>query len=316
MWNDDFSHHRNLIIKESSSDWVFFIDADNIYKETDYKTMHGIAKLISFLNLKVTISPIIVEHDNSFTNDNRRLIPLNKNIYFEGKVHEEPVCDGEIIDDICSIIEVYHDGYDFSTVDMEKKIKRNMKLVESMLNIEPNNPKWAYFYGRDLANCNKNTNLDIAKHYLIKAVKLYGNNCNYTRYRNETLALICKICLLRNEIAELNKYVDLLELYSSDCIDVSYYRSIILLTQIEYKKDKILNIMKSNLDSNSFKISYIDQDLNHIKTLIASTYISNSKFENIKEIYDSIENKSMKKDLIKNIHEIKLKVLDVERVLI
>jgi SunS family peptide S-glycosyltransferase len=314
-WNNDFSHHRNIIIRESSSDWIFFIDADNIYKETEYNTMHDIVKLISFFNLKVTISPIIVEHDNSFTNDNRRLIPLNKNIYFEGKVHEEPVCDGELIEDICSSIEVYHDGYDFSKVDMEKKLKRNIELLESMLSEEYTNPKWPYFYARDLLNSNKDENLDIVKDNLIKAIDLYEKNYIYTRYKNETLSLLCKICLQRNEILDLNKYVDLLDKNSPNCIDVIYYRSIILMNQLEYKKNKLLDIMNNCLNDKNIKISYIDQNFNHVKTLLASIYISSNTFESVEKVYKSIENESMKNELLEKIKLIKLKAIEMERVL-
>ncbi|WP_186375739.1 glycosyltransferase [Bacillus paramycoides] len=62
-WINDFSFHRNKIINLSSTDWIYFIDADNIYDIKNKGKANRVAKLLNFLKIKCVVSPIIIEYN-------------------------------------------------------------------------------------------------------------------------------------------------------------------------------------------------------------------------------------------------------------
>ncbi|REH89504.1 glycosyltransferase, partial [Staphylococcus felis] len=149
-WKNDFSHHRNLIIEKAKFNWIYFIDADNWLNTSDLLIFKKVAKVIEFFKIEGVVSPNIIEHNNHIYTDNRRMFQKNQGIKFYGYVHEEPILkNGNYPNDIPVNIEVYHDGYDENKINLDNKSKRNIHLTKKMIEIEPENPKWLYFYARE-----------------------------------------------------------------------------------------------------------------------------------------------------------------------
>lgn len=42
-----------------------------------------------------------------------------------------------------------HDGYLPEVLENKDKLNRNLKILTEMINDEPNNPRWLYFYCRE-----------------------------------------------------------------------------------------------------------------------------------------------------------------------
>lgn len=305
-WKDDFSYNRNIIINNASSDWIYFIDADNIYSNENKGKAKRIAKLITFFEIDCVISPIIYEHNNTITYDNRRLFSLRKNIIFFGKVHEEPLYYDKILPkNITADIKVYHDGYNSQIINQDKKNKRNIILTKKMMDIEPSNPKWLYFYAKELYFLNEKNNQYIYT-ILIKCLNLYKSS-NYYRYYGETISLLCEILFKLNKFNELNNYVDLLEKIFPNCADISYYRGCLIYLDIQNRIKKLLDYLNPYVNDNTQNTFSIIQPSNdHLKSLIISLLISLQDFNSIPKIYNNIDSKELKEKILKSINTLNI----------
>ncbi|MEH7221245.1 SunS family peptide S-glycosyltransferase, partial [Bacillus toyonensis] len=186
-WIDDFSFHRNKLVSLTSSEWIYFIDADNYCVDSTNK-FKRVAKLIQFLSIDCIISPMIKEHIGHVYTDNRKMFSVKKGIQFKGKVHEEPInADGSIPQNITVDILICHDGYNPEVINLSEKNDRNIKLTRQMMEEEPSNPKWLYFYARELHYAREETH--IIETLLIKAIDLYKQS-TYKRYQPEAILLL------------------------------------------------------------------------------------------------------------------------------
>ncbi|OQR53364.1 SunS family peptide S-glycosyltransferase [Bacillus sp. CDB3] len=293
-WIDDFSHHRNKLIELATSEWIYFIDADNWYDSDNRGKIKRIAKLIKFLDIRCVISPMIGEHDGHIYTDNRKMFSLTENLLFTGKVHEEPIAyNGNVPENITVDIMVHHDGYDPQFVDQVKKNARNIRLTEKMLELEPSNPKWSYFYARELYQAKKG----IEKVYsiLLTTMKLYETS-NYKRYQSETILLLCKICCQTDRFQKLNEFVSLLEYVHPNCSDVNYYRAILLSFDIRVRAKKIKDSLQlSFVNENMY--SFINSSNDHIKSLLIQLHWYLEDWDSALKLYEGIESGETKQEI-------------------
>lgn len=295
-WINDFSFHRNKIIEHANSDWIYFIDADNYYSENSKGKAKRIAKLMDFLKIECIISPLICEHNGYITDDNRRMFPLGRNIAFSGIVHEEPLYDdGSLPINISVDILVHHDGYNDKFVDQYKKNQRNIELTKKMIEFEPRNPKWLYFYAKELYATTKA--VTETKGILFQAIELY-NTSAYYRYYAETVHMLCSILYRVGNFVELKKYIDLLEEVFPNCLDIDYYRGGLLFLDLRSKMEKILEHLKVRFkDQNKQSFSFINSSGDHLKYLMMKLAICLDDSENIFNIYKEIKTEEIKKEL-------------------
>lgn len=297
-WRNDFSFHRNKIIEKASGDWIYFIDADNVYSKENKGKIKRIARLLDFLGIDCVISPKIIEHDGSISLDNRRMFSLKKGILFSGKVHEEPVLlSGDIPINIPANIIVEHDGYDPRIVDIEKKNERNKELTKEMLEIEPSNPKWFYFYARELYN--SKGDIRIVKNYLIKSIEL-SQNTN-SRFFLDAMLLLCRILFENNDFKLLESYLDLFEQIYPNCSDIDYYRALMIKMSIEQKITKLIYVLEDCISVNR-KYSFINESNDHIKLLVFDLLMSINDCDRAIEIYECIKSESLKLSSVKKLY--------------
>lgn len=283
--------HRNKIIENATSDWIYFIDADNIYLKENKGKIKRIAKVLDFLKINCVVSPKIIEHDGSISLDNRRMFPLNRGFLFKGKVHEEPVLlNGDIYFNITANIIVEHDGYNPEIIDMKRKNTRNIELTKEMLEIEPLNAKWLYFYAREIYNSNGDINL--IKDTLIKAIDL--GRCTNSRFTIDAILLLCRVLFESNDFKLLDIYINLLEKLYPQCIDADYYRALIIKLDIDYKINKVISLLEHNYNNINKKYSFINESNDHIKLLILNLFISINDWDNAIKTYNSIISKNIK----------------------
>jgi SunS family peptide S-glycosyltransferase len=301
-WINDFSHHRNQIIKHASTQWVYFIDADNWYDTENKGKAKRIAKLIEFLNIKCLISPLIHEHNGNIQIDNRKMFPLKYDIKFYGKVHEEPLFpDYTVPLNIDVNIKVHHDGYDATIVDQRKKIERNLNLIKEMIEQEPQNPKWFYFYGRELYEYKED--IQVVKNILLKAVTLYKSS-SYKRYYFETILLFCDVLLQTGDFKMLYEHIMLLEKEFPECIDTDYFKASMIFVDIRNKTKNLIDSLEKSI-GNSQKYSVMNPKLDHIRYLISNMYLFLLDIDSVKRTYNQIESDDFKNAFKNNVDEIK-----------
>ncbi|KAA8786657.1 SunS family peptide S-glycosyltransferase [Paenibacillus amylolyticus] len=268
-WRDDFSFHRNLLRSSTNSEWIYYIDSDNTYDPTNEGKIHRIVRLLSYIGFNGVVSPVIKEHDGHVYTDNRKLFPINSGIRYFGRVHEEPLLEnGQSPIHATMDILVHHDGYDPLKVNMNDKTNRNLRLTQMMLEDEPGHPKWLYFLAKEVYHTQNNLNIEEVKSILIEAIRRYESS-EYKRYLPEAILFLCDLSIRTNSYSQLSKYVDLLEQISPNCVDVDYYRAVLVLQDITVRTAKLANYVKESLQDNT-KYSYINSTKDHIRLMLTN----------------------------------------------
>jgi SunS family peptide S-glycosyltransferase len=238
---------------------------------------------------------MIHEHNGHIYIDTRRLFSLKNNILFNGKVHEEPIFEENTIPTNITVdIHIKHDGYNPEIINQDKKNIRNINLTKQMIELEPDNPKWLFFYARELEQANKD-NHEI-KNTLIKAINIY-DHYEDKRYYIDTLLLLCKILFKTAGFKELSHYITILEKEFPNCIDSSYYKANLLLLNTQMKLRKIINYLETDLYNNKYSIINTTND--HVQYTILKLNYLLEDLENIKSSYNSLKSNEMKQEFIK-----------------
>jgi len=303
-WKNDFSFHRNKIINLATCDWIYFIDADNYYDSKNKGKAMRIAKVMDFLKIEGVVSPTVIEHDNSMSRDTRKMFRLKDNILFSGKVHEEPVyANGEIPRNIIVDINVFHDGYNPKIINMMEKNERNITLTKEMMKIEPNNPKWLYFYSRELYQTQRD--IALVQSVLFKALELYENS-SYTRYYVDTIALLCRVLFESKNYQKLTECLNILENNTLNCSDIDYYNSALLFYNLLLRIKKISSTLKENIDMYERDYhSFINPSHDHIKILILNMLLLLGDYQDAFKVYKEIKSIEIKDEFLVNVNKFK-----------
>lgn len=293
-WSNDFSAVRNFGLKQAKNNWVFFIDADEILKEYSLVELKKYIKILEILPVdKVVINPTIVNSNGNVIQGVRRIINKKDNIFFFGLVHEEPRFDFKKYgDDIFSIcfenIILEHDGYSSHNMIQKDKLNRNTSLLEKMMEFEPENPRWLYFYCRDgktlisekSYESKLNTVIHLSSldpHFIDYKIRAYSDLIDYHLGKNNIISAEEHLSYLKNEVSE-------------SFSDIYYYEQNISLQKIKKKHyeilNEVINYRKSRkvLDYGSMHSNYF-----HIDFLISQLFFEVHEYDKSFTILKKLE---------------------------
>nr|WP_297274186.1 glycosyltransferase family 2 protein [uncultured Agathobaculum sp.] len=144
QWCNDFSAARNAVMDRCTGQWYLSLDADE-YLDQDLQ------RLIAFLKqpprnvslCMVYLRNYTIYHSTEAYSDLLacRLARLNTGVRYSGAIHEywpliETIKSCYVIDQVV----IHHTGYAYPSAEArQKKLKRNMPLLEAELNKEPTN---------------------------------------------------------------------------------------------------------------------------------------------------------------------------------
>lgn len=176
-WKDSFSQLRNETIPLLTSDWVLWIDADEVLYPDDAKHVREAAGLFDAFEQPVILQVWMAnQYGRHFHQDfsQSRMFPLNRGLRYYGRVHNQIAPDGGLQERVNTVsrkvrIRLIHDGYDPSVWRGRQKGDRSFKLLQQMVDEEPLNPSGWFFYGRDCFNVGE---YDRALAYLKEAERL------------------------------------------------------------------------------------------------------------------------------------------------
>ena len=163
-WCDDFSAARNSALPHIQTDWVIWIDADEYLYEEDMQNIKITAAIYDSVNVPVLIriGQMNMTNDNQLIGnfDMNRMFSLKYPYKFHSRIHEQLIMEGADIYNRKGFsnparIRVLHDGYTSSEMKQKDKLNRNIQLLKIMVEEEPGNPAWLFFYGRDLCTSGK-----------------------------------------------------------------------------------------------------------------------------------------------------------------
>lgn len=151
VWIDDFSAARNFCAAQASNNWILALDCDEYVEHIDLSSLRIIMqKCLRYRGVLRLKSLIYTETgEKRYTSDDVVRFYNKKFFHFKAPVHEQiypldPKIDVEDCANIMLPIEVIHYGYLITGVQMQEKQKRNLKLLHSALEKEPENP-YLYF---------------------------------------------------------------------------------------------------------------------------------------------------------------------------
>ncbi len=132
VWIKDFSAARNFSLSKATSDWIFYLDADERLSPKSAQILLDFSK--SKENIGVLCN-VISKSDFTKTPSTMKYIRFFRNnpkISFHGRVHEQienslSAQNYQIID---SEIVIEHVGYNITQNGLKEKAARNLKLLE------------------------------------------------------------------------------------------------------------------------------------------------------------------------------------------
>lgn len=225
-WNSNFSEARNEALKHATKDWILIIDADEeIYSEDKEKLkalLDGELKEnaiyffqgVSYLGEKI-------DEGNIATSLNPRLFKNNRNIHYEGQIHNQLVYVSDEINVIEEDVKIHHYGYLNERMILRKKADRNIPILEEQINRNPKDG-FAYFnLGTEyysLGNYNK------VLEYYYKSYEQFDCNLGYSP------RLIIRMALVNYELKNFDealKFIDIGIKYFEDYTDLYFVRALI-----------------------------------------------------------------------------------------
>lgn len=143
-WIDDFSAARNFCAEHATNRWILSLDCDEYVTSVDVKAlrmaMQKFPKCVGTLHL----NNLVIDNQGRqrYTVDDVVRF-YNKGRYtYVNAIHEQLVSiKGDIADGYSSFLmpmEVIHYGYNITGEEMERKQKRNLRLLEKNLENNPN----------------------------------------------------------------------------------------------------------------------------------------------------------------------------------
>jgi len=155
-WINDFSAARNYAIDKAKGDWIIFLDCDEYFSEDSVPKLKRYMKMwTKDKNVDGIMCQMIhIDKDkNSLTvanNISPRVFKNKKNLKYKNKIHEalsnSYKSNGRInAGDASNNLIIYHTGYDKEIVVEKNKIERNISMIKSSIEENPEDAKM-YFY--------------------------------------------------------------------------------------------------------------------------------------------------------------------------
>jgi glycosyltransferase involved in cell wall biosynthesis/tetratricopeptide (TPR) repeat protein len=296
-WNDSFSEARNYSIKDIGSDWIFFLDADEVLENKSIEFLKNLklqpkakAYYVKFLNMQSDTSEVVLtEHYNL------RLFNNNFGFKFTGAIHEQLQLNNnsEYEKDI-SPVELRHYGYSKNNIEAGEKAKRNTGLLLKAIKKEPKN---AFNYYNMGVNLHTEDKYREAIEYFDKTIEVLnktGSSANYLpfclSYKSSCYCFIGNYCKAISEAKKALKLAPDFKVAYFNLANAYYFNNEFEKAAVNYKNaiEAEENIM--------FGGSY-DKSVGSWKSYngLGLAYLKILDFENAKECLEKaymLQNKS------------------------
>ena len=291
-WNDDFSEIRNKGILDSKNEWIFFIDADESIEKNSLERLRKYIKVITTLGIKdMVCSPKILDTNGYEYRGVKRILNKKSGIKFYGRVHEEPrKMKSALGTDIQTIsfddIVLHHDGYKKEIIVQKDKIKRNIKLLEKMLEEEPDHPRWKYFYCRD---GEKTLSVKKYENNLIKAIELSTDESQFY-YKIRALSDLIRFYCVHNDLGRAKDCLNILQNSCPDLSDVVFWNTEIALFQMKDTTRMLLDtIIKYQQEHREIEYGSIHPLYYHLDYLCAVCFFEIGEYSQCFSILKKLE---------------------------
>lgn len=302
-WNNDFSKIRNFGLEKSKNNWVFFIDCDEVLEE---KQAVDITELINLFNThpnkhNLILCPTIINSNGSKFIGVKRIFLLDSKMYYYGAVHEYPTKkDKDNIQSISLNIKLFHDGYEKEAVIKKNKVNRNLTLGKQMIDSDPTNGRWYYFYARD--------GFDHLKEYEIeqtieKGIQLLSNS-NDSESRNYLVSLIDLLMqsyFRKGDYDSMMREAQRLEEFKPNNSNTVFFMTLARLNEIKRELRYLLEQTVEYRENHS-KEQYgmLHPEGYHIDFLIGALLFENGKYDISYKYFNFLKDKFRDEGILKS----------------
>ncbi len=202
-WCDDFAAARNASLKYARGDWILWLDADERLEPQSIpllkKLLRPEKKAVAY---RVNIKSVLPDGKSFKLSTGHRLFTNRKNVYFEGRVHEQVIFsvarqNGE---ERISDVLLFHLGYGLDQQAQQKKNERNRRLLLKMVEENPDNGYAHFTLGQNYnLTCEYQKALD---HYL----KALNNNRFPLSLKVQLLNTTSEAYLKLNDLEQAEKF--------------------------------------------------------------------------------------------------------------
>ncbi|CAB1127846.1 conserved protein of unknown function [Candidatus Hydrogenisulfobacillus filiaventi] len=205
-WQDDFSAARNAALAQVTSDWVLWVDGDEVLDSEDVEVPRTVAGLFDGLPEPVIMRIVQVNRLGNRWEPNydmSRLHPARFGIRWWGRIHEQlgPPEGGVYAKSYprpVVRIRLIHEGYQPEVMKAKGKLERNVRLLEKSVQDDPNDVASWGFLGRERYFLGQ---LDEAIDALYRAEQLAAQNPSYGRVA-EVRQFLTEALLARDRVDE------------------------------------------------------------------------------------------------------------------
>ncbi|MFG2408593.1 glycosyltransferase [Streptomyces brevispora] len=231
-WVDDFAHHRNIALSETTDGWVWYVDADEVLASADAGRVRRVLSALDFLlpHLDLVVSPTIVDTDGTTYCNTQRVLRADTAHRFRGRVHEHPYDDAGYAPARVEIdCRFTHSGYRPEVMEQRGKREEYGRLLAMCRKEEPDNPKWVYYLVRDTLDYRTATpdRLRALFGELATVAKgaVDGRPDYHVERTADSWALLCELALRFGGTEEILEYTGLLQSVDRT-VEATYYRTV------------------------------------------------------------------------------------------
>lgn len=230
-WNNNFSDARNYAIDQSSSDWILFLDADEVLDNSSKLKVMEFIKNTDLDGCHFLVHNYISENMKDYTlHYALRLFKNNKGYYYKGKIHEQISNNNfEVINKFSNEdILLHHYGYTNEVLKIKDKRARNIPILIKSLEENPNDSFTLFNLGNEY----------LAKNDLKKAIEYYNLsyiNIDYSKHYSLHLLYRLAVCHHTDSNYALSlKYIEDAEIHFNEIVDFIYLKGCVYYDSGKY----------------------------------------------------------------------------------
>ncbi|MGI5468973.1 glycosyltransferase [Streptomyces sp. CA-132043] len=232
-WTDDFSHHRNLALREIGDGWVMYVDADERLAEEHAGRIRRVLRALDHVlpEHDFVVCPTIVDTNGTAYTDNRRIVRAGTSLSFRGRVHERLYDSaGNTPPRVHVSVVLEHSGYTPEEIARKQKRRRNGELLALARQEEPANPKWVYHEIRDTLDRETTTPDRLRRAFAelagaLEALPPSGAPDYVSERRFDSWVLLCELALGFGGVEEILHWTERLEAVGGH-VEATYFRGV------------------------------------------------------------------------------------------